>query len=413
MSEAESARAAARYNVRPLLPGPEDGLRETALSLGIAAHQLAALARHGAVEALAVEGLRPDQTRVLERAVRDGGGDVLSNRDGDRVLILAPLVTVAELPGRLHSWSETAGELGSAISAVLVSRAASPPPLFARGRRLDVDRRTLVMGVVNVTPDSFSGDGVGDDAGRAVALAAEMVAAGAAIIDVGGESTRPGFAALSVDEESARVVPVVRGIVAQLDVAVSIDTRKAPVARAALDEGAHIVNDIWGLRDEPEMARVVAGRDGPAVVLMHNRRGTDYTDLTRDVAATLRESVAIAIAAGIATERLVVDPGFGFGKTPAQNLELLRRLGQLRALGRPILVGLSRKSTIGLLTDGAQPKDRLEGSLALASLAVREGAHIVRAHDVSQTVRAMRVVDAVVRGTPESLRDMPRPGVTG
>jgi dihydropteroate synthase len=413
VSEAATARLAARYNVRPLLPGPEEALRDTALSLGIAAHELTALARYGAVEALAVEGLRPDQTRVLERAVRDGDGHLVSNADGDRVLILAPLVTAGELPGRLSGWSDTAAELGRAISDVLVARAAAPPPLNARGRRLEIGRRTLVMGVVNVTPDSFSGDGVGGDVERAVALAGEMVAAGADIIDVGGESTRPGFTEVPTAEEIARVVPVVRGIVSRHDVAVSIDSRKATVVQEALGAGAHIVNDIWGLRDDSDMARVVGEHPDVVVVLMHNKRGTEYTDLAREVAASLRESISLATRAGIAYERLVVDPGFGFGKTPAQNLELLRRLGQLRGLGRPILTGLSRKSTIGLLTDKAPPQSRLEGSLVLAALAVREGAHIVRVHDVAETVRAMRVVDAVMRGTPAEVRDLPRPGATG
>jgi dihydropteroate synthase len=407
------AQAAARYNVRPLLPGPEDALREAALSLGIAAHELTSLARHGATEALAVDGLRPDVTRVLERTVREGDGHVLSNVNGDRVLILAPLVTVGELPGRLQGWSDSAGELGLAIGDVLVARAATPAPVLARERRLDFGRRTLVMGVVNVTPDSFSGDGVGNDPERAVALAASMHAAGADIIDVGGESTRPGFTPLSAAEEIERVLPVLREIVARVDVAVSIDSRKADVVAAAIDAGAHIVNDIWGFRGDGDMARLVAGHPDVAAVLMHNKGDTEYTDLAREVSASLRESLRIADAAGVDPRRLIVDPGFGFGKTPAQNLELLRRLGQLRALGRPILAGLSRKSTIGLLTDDAPPQDRLEGSLVLAALAVREGAHIVRVHDVAQTVRAMRVVDAVVRGTPASLRDMPRPGATG
>lgn len=405
--------AAARYNVRPLLPGPEDALREAALALGIPAHELTTLARHGAVEALAVDGLRPDQTRVLERVVREGGGHVLSSVNGDRALILAPLITAGELPGRLQGWSETAGELGVAIGDVLVARAAIPPLTFPRGRRLSLGTHTLTMGVINVTPDSFSGDGVGDDVERAVTLASEMAAAGADIVDVGGESTRPGFTEVPVDQEMSRVLPVIREILGRVDVAVSIDSRKAAVARAAIEAGAHIVNDIWGFQGDSEMVRVVADHPDVSAILMHNRRDTDYVDLVREVTASLRTSISIAIDAGIDAERLIVDPGFGFGKTPAQNLELLRRLGQLRGLGRPILAGLSRKSTIGLLTDDAPAGARLEGSLVMAALAVREGAHIVRVHDVAETVRAMRVVDAVVRGTPPSLRDAPRPGATG
>jgi dihydropteroate synthase len=410
---AQAAERAARYNVRPLLPGPEEALRDAALGLGIAPRELTALARHGAVEALAVEGMRPDQTRVLERAVREEGGQVLSTADGDRALVLAPLLTAGELPGRLEGWSDSAGEVGQAIGEVLLARAAAPAPVLARGHRLDFGRRTLVMGVLNVTPDSFSGDGVGDDPARAVALGEAMAAAGADIIDVGGESTRPGFAPVTADAEMGRVVGVIRTLAARLGTAISVDTRKAAVARAALDAGAHLVNDIWGLRGDPAMVRVLVDHPDAAAILMHNQEHTEYGDLTRDVCATLRQSLAIAADAGVDGARLIVDPGFGFGKTPAQNLELLRRLGQLRGLGRPILVGLSRKSTIGLLTGDMAHEDRLEGSLVLAALAVREGAHVVRVHDVPQTVRAIRVADAVVRGTPESVQQAPRPGPTG
>jgi dihydropteroate synthase len=240
-----------------------------------------------------------------------------------------------------------------------------------------------------------------------------MAAAGADIVDVGGESTRPGFTEVPVDQEMSRVLPVIREILARVDVAVSIDSRKAAVARAAIEAGAHIVNDIWGFQGDSEMVRVVAEHPDVSAILMHNKRDTEYVDLVREVTASLRTSIGIAVDAGIDAERLIVDPGFGFGKTPAQNLELLRRLGQLRGLGRPILAGLSRKSTIGLLTDDAPAGARLEGSLVMAALAVREGAHIVRVHDVAETVRAMRVVDAVVRGTPPSVRDAPRPGATG
>ncbi|MBV8194092.1 MAG: dihydropteroate synthase [Candidatus Dormibacteraeota bacterium] len=269
------------------------------------------------------------------------------------------------------------------------------------------------MGIVNVTPDSFSGDGVGTDLDTAVSLATTMESAGADIVDVCGESTRPHSTPVIADEELARTLPLIEALSRRLTIPISIDTRKAVVAAAAVEAGAAIVNDVWGLRADAGMARVVAEHPETAVVVMHNQHGAQYANLMADITERLRESIAIAAEAGIAADRVIVDPGFGFGKTPAQNLEVMRRLRELRSLGRPVLVGPSRKSTIGMLTDGAQPGDRLEGSLALAALAVAGGAHIVRVHDVAQTLRAVRVADAVVRGTPDSLLAAPPPGPTG
>ncbi|MBV8528069.1 MAG: dihydropteroate synthase [Candidatus Dormibacteraeota bacterium] len=304
-------------------------------------------------------------------------------------------------------------ELGAAIALALIARGAPPLPIRAGRHRLEFGARTLIMGVVNTTPDSFSGDGVYDDVARAAEQAEAMAAAGADIIDVGGESTRPNSTPISVEEELRRVLPVIEAITARTVVPVSIDTRKAAVAAAALDAGAAIVNDIWGLRGDAGMAAVLAGHPECALVAMHNQNGVEYDNLVGDVCGALRASLAIAWEAGIGADRVIVDPGFGFAKTPAQNLELLRRLHELRVLGRPVLAGLSRKSTIGVLTGGAPPDERVEGGLALAVLAIRGGADIIRTHDVAATVRAARVADAVVRGTPESVRSLPMPGPTG
>jgi dihydropteroate synthase len=204
----------------------------------------------------------------------------------------------------------------------------------------------------------------------------------------------------------------VRALAGRLDVPVSVDTRNAAVATEALAAGAAMVNDIWGLRRDPAMAGVVAAA-GAAVVLMHNRAAPEEGDVVEQVCAGLRESLALAEAAGIERERTIVDPGLGFGKTPAQNLELARRLGELRGLDRPVLVGPSRKSTIGALLGGAPPEQRLEGTIALCVLAAANGADIVRVHDVAEVTRALRVADAVLRGTPEEILALPRPGPTG
>ena len=407
-SEAELGR----YNVRPLTPGPESALREAALALGSGTTALPALARHGRAEALAVAGLAADECRVITRELRRLGGEVLSSADGDRALLLGPLSALGELPARLTEWGRRTEVLGAALHAALAGRGSRPAPVAAGRHVLEFDRRTLVMGVVNTTPDSFSGDGTGDDPDAAVALGAALAEAGADIVDVGGESTRPNSAPVAAEVELARVLPVVRELAARLDVPVSIDTRKAAVARAALDAGAVIVNDIWGLRRDPEMAAAVA-EAGAALVVMHNAAKPEYGDVVEEVCAALRESLALAEAAGIERERIVVDPGLGFAKTPANNLELVRRLGELRGLDRPVLVGPSRKSTIGALLGGAPPDRRLEGTLALCVLAAANGADLVRVHDVAEVSRCLRVADAVLRGTPEEILALPRPGPTG
>ena len=413
ISPALSPRAAARYNVRLLLPGTADTLRDEVLQLGVDSHQFGVLASHAAMEAIAVENLADDQVAALHRAVEHGGGALLTDPSRTRAIVVAPLLTAAALNGRLAEMGPAPAELGAAVALALVARGVAPPPMQAGAHPLEFGRRTLIMGVINTTPDSFSGDGVFDDLGQAVSQAATMEEAGADLIDVGGESTRPGSAPVPADEELRRVLPAVEAIASRVSVAVSIDTRKALVAAAALDSGAVIVNDVWGLHGDPEMATVVAAHPDCVLVVMHNQEGTEYTNLLGDTCRRLRESLAIASEAGIAAERLIVDPGFGFAKTPAHNLELIRRLRELRVLGRPVLVGLSRKSTIGVLTGGAAPDDRLEGGLALAALAIRGGADIIRTHDVAATARAARVADAVERGTPESVQSLPIPAPTG
>jgi dihydropteroate synthase len=412
---AGSAEAAARYSVRPLLPGPADALRDAVLRLGLPPERLTVLAQRGAVEALAIRGLSSDQIRVIERLVAEGGGEVLSNENGDRAVLLMPLMTAGMLPMELAAWSDNTGEVGAAIAEVMMARGAPPPPLELPGHRLEFGKRTLVMGIINVTPDSFSGDGVGDDVAKAVDLAQALAAEGANIVDVGGESTRPSKRReeVSADVEMARVLPVISELAGRLPVPISIDTRKAKVAAAALEAGAVIVNDVWGLRGDPDMAGVVAARPGTGVVAMHNQHGTQYGDLMEDICLGLRESLAVAERAGIPPSQVIIDPGFGFAKTPAHNLELVRRLGELMGLGQAVLIGPSRKSTTGMLIGEKDQAHRLEPSLALAVLSVQAGAHMVRVHDVAETVRALRAADAVVRGTPEALRDLPIPGPTG
>ena len=284
--------------------------------------------------------------------------------------------------------------------------------LICRGRQFIWGDRTYVMGVINVTPDSFSGDGV-MDVQAAVAQGTRLVAEGADILDVGGESTRPAYSAqvesrlmgvgsspraatVPQAQELRRVIPVIRALSEEVDVPISIDTYKSEVARQALDAGANMINDVWGLKADPGLAAVAADGNVP-LVLMHNQKGTEYNDLMADIRASLANSVRQAQDNGVPAQNIILDPGFGFGKTPAHNLEVLRRLEELRDLGYPLLLGTSRKSTIGLVLD-LPIDERVEGTAATVAIAIANGAHMIRVHDVKAMVRVARMTDAIVRG---------------
>jgi len=277
--------------------------------------------------------------------------------------------------------------------------------------------RTYVMGIVNVTPDSFSGDGLAREADlidAALGQARQFADAGVDILDVGGESTRPGADVVDAAEEQQRVVPVIRALRTELNLPISIDTWKVDVAAAALDAGADIVNDVWGLRLpdgswDHVMAQLVAARGVP-VVIMHNRRAhatreaiggvyraAEYVDVVSDVLRELAQDVQFALDQGIAPEQIILDPGIGFGKTPAQNIEVLRRLHEFGSLGHPLLLGTSRKSFIGLALGGLPPQERVEGTAATVALGIQAGIDIVRVHDVAAMVRVARMTDAIVR----------------
>ena len=277
----------------------------------------------------------------------------------------------------------------------------TPAPLAIGPRIFAWGTRTFVVGILNVTPDSFSGDGLlaagGDPVAAALALARRMVDEGADLIDVGGESSRPGHVAVDAVAEAGRVVPVIRALREALPgVPLSIDTTKPSVAAAALDAGAHLLNDVWGVAEDDGLARVAAERGVP-LVLMHNRAEARYTALMAEIVADLQRAVDAAVRAGVPRERLIVDPGFGFGKAPPHNLALLRELAALRLLGRPILLGTSRKSTLGKVLD-LPPDERGEATIATTVLGIAAGVDLVRVHDVRPNVRAARMADAVVRG---------------
>lgn len=269
--------------------------------------------------------------------------------------------------------------------------------------RLDLSKRTHIMGILNVTPDSFSDGGLYLDTDKAVERSFEIEKEGADMIDIGGESTRPGALPLSPEEELSRVVPVIEKLKSRLRIPISIDTFKAEVAREAIKAGASIINDISGLRFDPEMVTVAAKYDVP-VVIMHIK-GTPrdmqinpvYQDLIGEIRHFLEEGISIAQKAGVDDDMIIIDPGIGFGKTFEHNLEIINRLDEFRSLGMPILLGPSRKSFIGKILD-LPPGDRLEGTAAAVAIGIMKGANIVRVHDVSSIVRVARVVDAITHG---------------
>ena len=270
----------------------------------------------------------------------------------------------------------------------------------ANGDPLSWGRRTYVMGVINVTPDSFSGDGLGGSVDMAVEQARRFESEGADFLDVGAESTRPGHLPVSESEELARLLPSLEAIAGRVSIPISVDTWKAQVAREALGAGACIINDIWGLQADADMAGLAA-EHGAALILMHNPREKDapahvYDDLLEDIVRSLRGSVELALNAGVPRDNLVVDPGIGFGKTADQNIEILKNIRHFKSLGLPVLVGTSRKSTIGRLL-GLPPEERLEGTAATVALAIAGGADVVRVHDVKAMARVSRVSDAIVR----------------
>jgi dihydropteroate synthase len=270
---------------------------------------------------------------------------------------------------------------------------------FPDGGTLELGPRTCVMGIVNVTPDSFSGDGKHSDVEAALEQAEEMLQAGAEIIDIGGESTRPGAATVAPDEELQRVVPLVRELKRRADTRVSVDTRRASVARAALDAGADMINDVSTLHDRAMLPLLHETRT--PVVLMHMRgeprtmqRETRYEDIVAEVVGFLQDCAETAVSAGLTDDKILIDPGIGFGKSATGNMTLLNELPALAQIGRPILIGASRKSFIGAVLD-LPVEDRLEGSLAIAAFAAAQGAHMVRAHDVRATLRVVRMIDAI------------------
>jgi dihydropteroate synthase len=356
---------------------------------------------------------------VLKQEMLARGGDcavhhdcLTLERDKTSVLLIGTRAQYEDLLEKLREQSFGLPEVGHEIEQLLADLDSPRHPVRFGPYEMPIGQRTLVMGIINMTPDSFSGDALGNDVEAAVAQAKRMAAERADLLDVGGQSTRPGSKPVSVEEEMRRVLSVIKRLARSdgVRLPISVDTSRAAVAQAALEAGAHIVNDITGLRDEPEIANVVARHDA-GLVLMHIKgtpatmqQDPHYDDLMGGVTLYLRQGLDTALRAGVNKERIWIDPGIGFGKTMEHNLEILRRLGELRSLGCPILVGTSRKAFIGRILaqirggDVAPPGERVVGTGATVAISIANGADVVRVHDVRHAVEVAQVADAIVRG---------------
>jgi len=350
-----------------------------------------------------IDNVSDPAANILKQEMLSKGGEAAIHRDalvhktGTAPVLLMGTVRqfkelVVKLKGQSFQLGLLAKEIDNLISNVTGEKTGR---VDCVNGPLEFGKRTLVMGILNVTPDSFSDGGKFFDTGIAVDHAQKMIAEGADIIDVGGESTRPGFSEISAEEELSRVLPVVKELVSKIKVPISVDTYKASVARRLLDVGAAIVNDVWGFQKEPELARVAAEFKCP-VVLMHNQVGTQYRNLMGDILSFLRKSIEIAETAGVDPEKVIVDPGIGFGKDLDQSLEVMNRLEEFKSLGKRILLGTSRKSMIGKTLD-LPVTDRVEGTAATVTLGIAKGIDIVRVHDVKEMVRVAKMTDAMVR----------------
>ena len=376
-------------------------VRDLAAALpGLGGHDLGCLTGSHPSRVLIVEGLAEQEAARASALIVDAGGSAIVN--GDRLVWSATPRVQAKILDRLRQEPALVAFSGAVSHALARWSEPAHDLALPDGRVLPLSQRVHVMGIVNVTPDSFSDGGRFSEAGDAIDHGLRLADEGADILDVGGESTRPGADPVSADDEAGRVVPVVEALAAKAGIPVSVDTTKAVVARAALDAGAQIVNDVAAGRFDAELLPLVAERDTP-IVLMHMlgeprtmQKDPRYADVVGEISAFLEERASAAIEAGVSRERIVVDPGFGFGKTREHNLVLLQRLRELRCLGFPVLSGTSRKSFIGATLGDLPVGERLEGTGATVALAVMGGASLVRVHDVREMARVVRMVEAVL-----------------
>jgi dihydropteroate synthase len=396
-----------RYPLRLISPRPGGALARVLAEAGVDPHGIAIIARKADTVVVRVDRVAAPVANIIKQQLLSIGGDAAVHRDAitggppqSSVYIVADRNRLAQLPEKFARQPFGLAELGAEIARLLGALERPPARVSLPRGEIDLAAGPIVMGVLNVTPDSFSDGGAFLDPGAAHERALAMIEEGAGVIDVGGESTRPGAAEIGVEEELGRVMPVLRRLGGAIPVPLSIDTRHAAVARAALDAGAAIVNDVSGLRHDPAMIETARG-SGAAVVVMH-MRGTpetmqanpSYADVTGEIIAWFEERAAELLRAGLDRERIIVDPGLGFGKRLEDNLAILNELGDFAGLGFPVMVGYSRKSFLGTVT-GRDPAGRLCGGLAALAKCLAGGAAFVRVHDVRETADFLKVWKAI------------------
>ncbi len=401
------------HNPRVLSVRTTADLEREIARIGATASSVPYMAQKATFRVVRLERVPGQAANILKQEMLAKGGECAVSEQVSRFdptprpcILLGTMRQYRELLDTLIHQPFGLAELGKELQITLQRYDSTPAPLVCHDRELPIGRRTLIMGIINVTPDSFSGDGVGKNVEAAVRQAERFVQEGADILDIGGESTRPGSAGVSAAEELERVMPCLEAISERTDIAISIDTSKPQVAQAALEAGAHIINDVNALRAEG-MVEVAAAWQAP-VIIMH-MRGTPrdmqknpvYDDFMTEVYEFLAGRVEEAVAGGIAESQIVIDPGFGFGKTVQHNLEMIRRLAEFRSLGRPVLIGPSRKSTIGKILD-RPVQERMWGTAAVVAASILAGADIIRVHDVRQMREVATMTDAILRGWDEN-----------
>ena len=396
-------------NPRVLILRSERGVKDELKKIGVSREAVKILAPKTFHYLIKIEGIPSPTANLLKQEMLSVMADAAISKEvasftskKSGVLLIGTEAQLKKVLPRLNRQPFNLPEVSQQLSKLLKNFKKGKFVLSFKEKKMDLTRKVAVMGVLNLTPDSFYNGGKYTTQARALRKVEEMVKEGADLIDVGGESTRPGAKEVGIEEEIRRVIPVISKIRELFEIPVSIDTYRAKVAKEALEAGVDMVNDISGLRFDPGLKEVVA-RFGAAVVLMHIK-GTPrdmqsnprYESLMGEIISYLSDSIRLAQKAGIDLEKIIVDPGIGFGKTPEHNLQILNHLGELRSLGRPILIGVSRKSFIGAILK-LPLEERLEGSLAAASLALMQGAKIIRTHDVKATRRAVDLTQAIIQ----------------
>ncbi len=389
-------------NPRVLFLSDIDEVKEEIRKTGCDASAIGIMVQKGVFRILKLENIPSKAAVIIKQEMLSKGGEAAINRgvvnrsvDKTDVLLMGTKRHYEGLIYKLKMQPFGLREVADEIEKTLINVDNRPSGLKAGKHYLPFGQRTYIMGILNVTPDSFSDGGMYNSIDKAIERAKEMTTEGADIIDVGGESTRPGAEPVPLEEELRRVIPVLERLVKEVDVPISIDTYKAEVARRALEVGVHIINDVWGLKKDPNMAEVVAEYDVP-IIVMHNKENNTYTDLMAEIISSLRESIQIGEKAGIRPENIIIDPGIGFAKDTEQSLRVMRNMKQLKSLGKPILLGTSRKSMIGN-TLNLPVTERIEGTAATVALSIVQGVDIVRVHDVKEMTRVVRMTDAIAR----------------